>query len=147
MLNSLFNTALRLFDDSSIEYLQNRLTAGLENFKKTFGAYFSTLEDKEDYYELTLDVADDAKASNVTVDFDDETRELTVEYKYESKNFNSKSVITEVLPEDADEDTIEATVEDGKLVVTIEKKEEPEEVEEEEVYDDTVVKVTRNARK
>lgn len=143
----MLNQLMRLLDDSNLEYLQNRLAAGLERFKKTFGAYFTSLEDKEDHYELVLDVADDAKASNVAVDFDDETRELTVEYKYESKNFNSKSVITEVLPDDADEDTIEATVEDGQLVVTIEKKEEPEEVEEEEEVDDTVVKVTRNARK
>ena len=143
----MLNQLMRLLDDSNLEYLQNRLAAGLERFKKTFGAYFTSLEDKEDHYELVLEVADDAKASNVAVDFDDETRELTVEYKYESKNFNSKSVITEVLPDDADEDTIDATVEDGQLVSTIEKKEEPEEVEEEEEVDDTVVKVTRNARK
>ena len=143
----MLNQLMRLLDDSNLEYLQNRLAAGLERFKKTFGAYFTSLEDKEDHYELVLDVADDAKASNVTVDFDDDSRELTVEYKYESANFNSRSVITEVLPDDADEDTIEATVEDGQLVVTIEKKEEPEEVEEEEEVDDTVVKVTRNARK
>ena len=143
----MLNQLMRLLDDSNLEYLQNRLTAGLERFKKTFGAYFTSLEDKEDHYELVLDVADDAKASNVTVDFDDDTRELTVEYKYESKNFNSKSVITEVLPDDADEDTIDATVEDGKLTITIEKKEEPEEAEEKEEVDDNVVKITRNARK
>lgn len=142
MLNSL----LRLLNDSNLEELQNRLYAGLENLKKTFGAAFTSLEDGGDHYELVLDVADDAKASNVTVDYDDETRELTVDYKYEGKNYTNRSVVKEVLPADADEDEIDATVEDGQLTITIAKKEpKPEEPEVE--VDDTVVKINRKNKK
>lgn len=142
----MLNTLMRLLDDSNLNYLENRLYAGLENLKKTFSPILSSLEDKDDHYELVLNVANDAKASNVSVDFDDETRELTVEYKYDSKNYKSRSTVVELLPADADEDSIEATVENGKLEITIWKKEEPEEEIDEEV-DDTVVKVNRKNKK
>ena len=142
MLNSL----IRLLDDSNLNYLENRLSAGIDRFKKSFGAIFTSLEDKDDHYELALDVAEDAKASNVDIDYDDETRELTVEYKYESKNYNSKSVITETLPFDADEDTIEATIEDGKLTILIDKKVVDGEDDMTEVPSN-VVKINRKNRK
>ena len=54
----MINSLLRLLGDSNLEELQNRLYAGLENLKKTFGAAFTSLEDKGEYYELVLDVAD-----------------------------------------------------------------------------------------
>lgn len=129
--------------DSTFE---NRLSAGIDRFKKAFGAYFTSLEDKDDHYELVLDVAEDAKASNVKVDFDDETRELSVDYKYESKNCTSRSTIVETLPVDADEDSIEASVENGVLTILIGKKEVIEAEPEKEV-DDTVVKINRKNRK
>ena len=95
MLNSL----IRLLDDSNLDYLENRLSAGIDRFKKAFGTYFTSLEDKEDHYELVLDVAENANAGNVTVDFDDETRELSIEYKYESENYkNASSIIETLLP-------------------------------------------------
>ena len=141
----MINSLLRLLGDSNLEELQNRLYAGLENLKKTFGAAFTSLEDKGEYYELVLDVADDAKASNVTVDYDDDTRELDVTYEYKGEHYTNKSVVKEVLPDDADENDIEATVEDGQLTITIGKKEEEEEPEEE--VDDTVVKINRKNRK
>ena len=139
MLNSL----VKLLGEYDFGYLENRLNAGLERLKKTFGAYFTSFEDEGDYYELVMDVADDAKASNVTVDYEDETRELTIEYVYETESYKNKSVVKETLPEDADPDTIEAIVEDGKLTITIEKREEPEEEEEEEEVDERVVKINR----
>ena len=144
----MLSTLMRLFDDSSLYALQNRLYAGLDRFKKTFGACFSSFEDKGGYYELTLDVAEDAKAKNVTVDFDDETRLLSVEYKYETENYSNRSTVRETLPEDADEDTIEASVENGVLTIFVNKKEEPEvEEEPEKEVDETVVKVNRKNRK
>ena len=133
---------LKLLGDLDVETLESRLNAGIERFKKTFGAYFTSFEDKEDHYELVMDVADDAKASNVTVDYDDDTRSLNIEYNYESKNFKSKSVVNETLPADADTDTIEAVVENGKLTITVEKLLDAEVPEEEEV-DDRVVKINR----
>ena len=141
MLNSL----IRLLDDSNLNYLQNRISEGLEHLKKTFGGYFTTLEDKGEYYELVLDVAEDAKASNVTVDYDEDTRELQVNYTYDGKNFKNTSRIVEVLPDDADDETIEASVEDGQLVVKIEKL-LPEEEPVEEPVDETVVKVNRKKK-
>ena len=140
MLNSL----IRLLDDSNLNYLENRLSAGLDRFKKALGTSFSTIEDKEDHYELVLDVAADAKASNVTVDFDDDTRELSIEYKYEAKNYSNISSIVETLPFDADEDSIEATVDDGKLTILIQKKVVEYSAEEAPA---NVVKVNRKNRK
>ena len=137
MLNSL----IRLLDDSNLDYLQNRISEGLERLKKTFGGYFTTLEDKGESYELVLDVAEDANASNVTVDYDEDTRELQVNYTYDGKNFKNTSRIVEVLPDDADDETIEASVEDGQLVVKIEKL-----LPEEEPVDETVVKVNRKKK-
>lgn len=142
MLNSL----IRLLDDSNLNYLENRLSAGIDRFKKAFGAYFTSLEDKEDHYELILDVAEDANAGNVTVDFDDETRELSIEYKYESENYKNASSIVETLPADADEDTIEASVEGGKLSISIGKK-VVEEDDRKDEGDNTVVRVNRKNRK
>lgn len=140
MLNSL----IRLLDDSNLNYLENRLSGGIDRLKKAFGASFSTIEDKGDHYELVLDVAADAKASNVTVDFDDDTRELSIEYKYEAKNYSNISSIVETLPYDADEDSIEATVDDGKLTILIQKKVVENSAEE---VPANVVKVNRKNRK
>ena len=138
MLNSL----IRLLDDYDYSYLENRLTEGFKALNKVFSGNFSSLEEVDGHYELVLAVAEDAKASNVTVDYDDETRELSVEYKYECKNYKNVSRIKEVLPSDADDEAIEATVEDGQLKIVIPKKEEPEETEVEET-DDKTVKINR----
>ena len=137
MLNSL----VKLLSNYDLSYLENRLYEGLNTLKKELSPYFTYLEDKEDHYELVLDVAEDAKASNVTVNYDDDTRELSIEYKYEGKSVTNRSVITETLPDDADENDITATVEDGKLTVIIGKLLDVEYPEEE--VDDTVVKINR----
>jgi len=142
MLNSL----IRLLDDSNLDYLENRLSAGIDRFKKAFGAAFTSLEDKEDHYELALDVADDAKASNVSVNYDDETRELSVEYKYESANYKNTATVIETLPVDADEETIGATVENGKFTLTVWKK-VVEDNEPEEEVSDVIVPINRKNRK
>ena len=139
MLNSL----LRLLDNYDYGYLERRLNEGFKTLNKVFAANFSSFEDKEDHYELVLDVADDAKASNVTVDYDDETRELAVEYNYQAKNFKSRSIVKETLPDNADEDTIEATVENGELTITVAKKAEPEVEEEVPETDEKTVKINR----
>lgn len=133
---------LRLLDNYDYSYLENRLNEGFKVLNKVFSGNFSSLEEVDDHYELVLAVAEDAKASNVTVDYDDETRELSVEYKYECKNYKNVSRIKEVLPSDADDEAIEATVEDGQLKIVIPKKEEPEEPEVEET-DDKTVKINR----
>ena len=136
----MINSLIRLLDNYDYGYLERRLNEGIRALNKVFTADFSSFEDKEDHYELVLDVAEDAKANNVTVDYDDETRELSVEYKYESKNYKSKSVVKETLPVNADDETVEATVENGKLTITVAKKAEAEEVE---VADDRIVKINR----
>lgn len=69
-------------------------------------------------YELVVPVADDATAKNVTVDFDDEDRLLTIKYSYKSKNCSTATMISETLPEDADAETLSASVSDGKLKVS-----------------------------
>ena len=138
----MISTLLKLLDNYDYSYqLNRRLNDGFKALNKAFETEFTALEDKEDHYELVLGVDKDAKASNVTVDYDDDTRELSIEYKYEREGYKSRSSITETLPKDADEDTIDAVVKDGKLSIIIAKK-EPEKVEE-EVVDEETVKVNR----
>ena len=141
----MINSLMRLLGDSSLANFENRIFEGMNRLNSLFNTSFSSLEDKEDHYELAVDVAEDAKASNVSVDYDDETRELSVKYEYKTKGFSTKSSIVERLPEDADEDKIDAAVEGGKLTITIAKK--PVEEPKEEEVDDTVVKVNRKNKK
>ena len=141
----MINSLMRLLGDSSLATIENRIFEGMNRFNDLFNTTFNSLEDKEDHYELVLDVAEDAKASNVSVDYDDETRELSVKYEYKTKGFSTKSSIVELLPKDADEDKIDAAVEGGKLTITVAKK--PVEETKEEEVDDTVVKVNRKNKK
>ena len=45
---------LKLLGDLDVETLESRLNAGIERFKKTFGAYFTSFEDKEDHYAVPI---------------------------------------------------------------------------------------------
>lgn len=140
----MFNTLMRLLSDSNLDYLQNRLTQGI----KTLSSYFnmSNFVKENGQYVLTVDVDEDATAKNVNVDYDDETRLLTVKYELKKKNFSSKSVFEEALPEDADEETINATIADGKLTITVDVLPEVEEVEPEPEEDETVIKINRKRK-
>lgn len=104
---------MRLFTDS--DYFENQFNHVVKSY---FGNVESSLKKTDKGYELVVPVADDATAKNVTVDFDDEDRLLTIKYSYKSKNCSTTTTISETLPEDADAETLSASVSDGKLKVS-----------------------------
>lgn len=104
---------MRLFTDS--DYFENQFNYAVKSY---FGNVESSLKKTDKGYELVVPVADDATAKNVTVDFDDEDRLLTIKYSYKSKNCSTATTISETLPEDADAETLSASVSDGKLKVS-----------------------------
>lgn len=104
---------MRLFTDS--DYFENQFNHAVKSY---FGNVESSLKKTDKGYELVVPVADDATAKNVTVDFDDEDRLLTIKYSYKSKNCSTATTISETLPEDADAETLSASVSGGKLKVS-----------------------------
>lgn len=104
---------MRLFTDS--DYFENQFNHAVKSY---FGNVESSLKKTDKGYELVVPVADDATAKNVTVDFDDKDRLLTIKYSYKSKNCSTATTISETFPEDADEETLSASVSGGKLKVS-----------------------------
>jgi HSP20 family molecular chaperone IbpA len=142
MLNELMNL---IRNDESLYDLRNRFWNGLEELRSLASfadVTSSSFKEEDGKYVLEIDVEDIAKPSNFNVDFDEDTNVLTVEYSMKTKNSSKFSSFSETLPADADTDTIDAFVEDGVFKVTVDKKVEVEE-EEEEPCDDTTVKVNR----
>jgi len=105
---------MRLLTDS--DYFENQFNHAVKSY---FGNVESSLKKTDKGYELVVPVAVDATAKNVTVDFDDEDRLLTINYSYKSKNCSTATTVSETLPEDADADTLSASVVDGELKVSV----------------------------
>lgn len=140
----MFNELVQLLnDETSLATLRNRFWAGLDRLDKFFNAGFSSFEEKDGQYVLEINVGEDAKPSNFTVDFDEDTNVLSVEYSVENENSCRYSSVTETLPTDADTNTIDASLVDGVFKVTIDKVKKVEEQEEE--VDDTVIRVNRKS--
>lgn len=79
---------------------------------------------KDDHYELSMNVDKDATEKNVDINLD-KNNVLSINYHVKTDNSEQMVKIKETLPVDANADTIDATIQNGKLVVTadlIEKK-------------------------
>lgn len=140
----MFDYLLRLLGDSNLENLENRLYAGAQRLKSLISEYDSLgkFNETENGYELRTAVDADATAKNVTVDYDEDSRTIEVTYKYQRDKYSSGSMFQISLPEDADDETINATIQDGYLTISVDRY--PEKVAEpEEETDPTVVKVNR----
>lgn len=137
---NMFNSLIQLLSDSELE---NRLWGTLNRCLTPFSGLDSSFDKTEDGYNLVLDVAKDATASNVSVDFDDETHILTVAYNYKNVNSTTSTTIKETLPDDADEETLEATVADGKLTITVKRRVDPVCEDDATPQDPTVVPIRR----
>lgn len=140
MYNDLIKIANSVFGEQFVSSLAEEVA----NLKRDFNGRFnlvngSSFEDKGDFYELTLEVAEDATAKNVTVDLEDGV--VTVSYEYKANGVYATSKVVETLPEDADEDTLEASVEDGVVSITVDKVEELE--VEDEPEDTRTIKINR----
>ena len=103
------------------------------DFSKNF------LVEDGDNYKLTMDVNPKATAKNITIDLED--GQLKIKYDFKDGNCSTTNTIIETLPQDADEDEITATVEDGKLVVVVGRI--PQEIDIDAEVDNKNVKINR----
>lgn len=119
----------------------------LKTNKNTTGCIYSCdfnnnfLVDDGDSYKLTMDVNPKATAKDITIDLED--NQLKIDYTFKDGNCKTNSSIIETLPKDANVDEITATVENGKLVVVVEKLPIEMEIEVETDEDTKNVKINR----
>lgn len=99
------------------------------------------LVDNGENYKLTMDVNPKATAKDITIDLED--NQLKIEYTFKDENCKTSSSIIETLPKDADTDEITATVENGKLVIVVEKLPVELDVELDDDEDNKNVKINR----
>lgn len=76
---------------------------------------------KDGVYEFSMGVDKNANADNVNIDLN---KNNVLKIKYSTKTSYSERIVmvSESLPDDADADTIDAKIVDGKLIVTVSKK-------------------------
>lgn len=76
---------------------------------------------KDGVYEFSMDVDKNANADNVNIDLN---KNNVLKIKYSTKTSCSERIVmvSESIPDDADADTIDAKIVDGKLIVTVNKK-------------------------
>lgn len=86
---------------------------------------FSTFEEEDNTYIKIVNLPDDIDAKSVNVECDEDERTLTIEYSYSSKNFSHSSKFVEMLPVDADVDSISARVDSNVLTIIVDKLPEP----------------------
>ena len=82
--------------------------------------YSESFVDNGDHYEFALLVGDGAKANNVKIDFDGEN--VIVAYKKDYGNSKMFVRISETLPEDADDSTLDAELNCDKVIISVDKK-------------------------
>lgn len=138
--DEMFKYYLGKFNDMPTCEKENKLCNGKEaghvctcDFTKNF------LVDKDDNYQLVMDVNPKATAKNITIDLED--NQLNIKYSFKDGNCSTTNTIIETLPNDADEDEITATVENGKLVVVVGKI--PQEIDIDVETDNKNVKINR----
>jgi HSP20 family molecular chaperone IbpA len=142
MYNGLVELANTVFGKDFVSSLADEVAALKRDFTSNFNfVNGSSFEDEGEYYVMEFKVADDAKAKDVQAHLEDRT--LTVSYEHKDKGSYASSKIVETLPDDADEDTLEAVVEDGVVTITVDKIVPVDDSDDEEEEDTRTIKITR----
>ena len=81
----------------------------------------STFKLKDDIYTATLIVGPNVTYNMIDVEVSDEKRTVTISYSYDDKGTKFSSAITEMVPVDGDISTMDATFENGKIILTMNK--------------------------
>lgn len=102
-------------------------------FKNPFDEKFSIsqvegFEEKGGKYEFKHDFGKNAQKSDIQVSLENES-EIEVSYYHKDKKSESSFKFTETLPPDAIPETLEATINDGVLTVSVDKKKTTEELD------------------
>lgn len=92
---------------------------------------FEGFEEKDGKYEYRHDFGKNAQKSDIRVRLENES-ELEISYYHKYKNSVSSFKFTETLPQDAISEALKATINDGVLVVSVDKEKEQGEMNKKE---------------
>lgn len=131
--------------------LRSELMETAASLRKTYSNLVSnataTFEEEGDSYVMVINVPETLTSSDVNVEYDDETNSVSVETHYKRGNLTYGMTVVETLPEDADVDTLAATVTNGVFTIVVDKLPVEELVEEPEVQVDPVKVTIKRKRK
>lgn len=119
----MFRTFLTLLSDAD---LQCRMRKAYDEVVKPFINFGSSFEDEGNSYVLVDNLPDGFTGENVNVEVDEDENLITVEVAYKTENTSFRKTFTEVLPTDADLDTLTARVDNGVLTIVVDRLPEPE---------------------
>ena len=117
------STFLTLLSDAD---LQCRMRKAYDEVVKPFINFGSSFEDEGNSYVLVDNLPDGFTGENVNVEVDEDENLITVEVAYKTENTSFRKTFTEVLPTDADLDTLTARVDNGVLTIVVDRLPEPE---------------------
>ena len=120
------------------------LRNGFSNFVNNMDASFV---DEGGTYVMVVNVPESLTSQDVNVEYDDDTNTVSIETEYKRGNLTYGMSMTETLPEDADPDTLSATVTSGVFTLIVDKKPEPVEVVEPEATVDPVIVTIKRKHK
>ena len=110
----MLRTLLTLLNDAD---LQCRARKAYNEVVKPFINFGSSFEEEGNSYILVDNLPDGFTGENVNT--------ITVEVAYKTENTSFRRTFTEVLPTDADLDTLTARVDNGVLTVVVDRRPEP----------------------
>lgn len=117
------NELIKLFYGDTFSKLTDAFENEFLNYfssRKQLFANATSFTEVDGHYEMTLDVKDGANNDDIKIDL--ENGVLTVSYTESTENSERFVKVSENMPEDADDSTLDATVDGGKLTITVEKK-------------------------
>ena len=137
----MLRTLLSMLNDR--DYL-SEVRETLSGLKQAYANTLSSFEEEGDSYVMVLNVPEGLTSSDVNVEYDDEANTVTVETNYERGSVVYSMKATETLPDDADVDTMAATVVNGVFTLVVDKLPETvQEVPEVTPIDPVVVPIKR----
>lgn len=127
----MLNALMKLFEGVDYKRLEEELEKQFSDFDKNFSCCFKTIKpiisentsfvDVGGHYEMKFAVQKDTTEDNIKINLEGDTLEIT--YKECNKNSERLLIMTETLPKDADDSTLDASVVDGMLIITVDKLE------------------------
>lgn len=131
----MFRTLLSMLND---EKLRTRFAESANGLCKAYSDVMnnlnSTFEEEDNNYVYVLNVPESLTTNDVNVEYDDETRLVTVEITNKVGNSTYSMTTVEMLPINADPDTMSATVVNGIFTLIVDKMPEVEPEPEVEPY-------------
>lgn len=123
----MIRTLLSMLNDERIYARFAKTANGLrEAYSNVMNNINSTFVEEDGNYVYSLNVPTELTSADVNVEYDDETKSVTVEIEHKHGNTSYKMTTYEILPSDANIDTMSATVVNGVFTIVVEKLPEPE---------------------